>query len=147
MVGSENGFAVVDVETTGVGKQDRVIEIAVVLLDRHLRVTDEYETLIDPQRDLGPTHVHGITPAMISMAPTFEEIASAVAERINGRVLVAHNLAFEVRMLRLEFDRQRVIFDPGLGVCTLKLTKQKLPEACRMLQVAPPLHHLSLIHI
>ena len=48
MVGSENGFAVVDVETTGVGKQDRVIEIAVVLLDRHLRVTDEYETLIDP---------------------------------------------------------------------------------------------------
>lgn len=144
MVGSENGFAVVDVETTGVGKQDRVIEIAVVLLDRHLRVTDEYETLIDPQRDLGPTHVHGITPAMISMAPTFEEIASAVAERINGRVLVAHNLAFEVRMLRLEFDRQQVIFDPGLGVCTLKLTKQKLPEACRMLQVAPPLHHRAL---
>jgi DNA polymerase-3 subunit epsilon len=137
-------YAVVDVETTGFGKHDRVIEIGVVLLDHRLRITDEYETLIDPQRDLGPTHVHGITPKMISMAPTFGEVASAIAKRIGNRVVVAHNLIFDERMLGLEFERMRAVFDPGEGICTLKLTKQKLPAACQMLGVKPPQHHRAL---
>lgn len=137
-------YAVVDVETTGFGNRDRIIEIGVVLLDHRLRVIDEYETLIDPERDLGPTHVHGISPKMISMAPTFGEVASAIAKRISNRVVVAHNLIFEERMLRLEFERIRATFDPGEGICTLKLTKQKLPTACQMLGVKPPRHHRAL---
>lgn len=144
MTGENLEYAVVDVETTGFGKHDRVIEIGVVLLDHRLRIIDEYETLIDPERDLGPTHVHGITPKMISMAPTFGEVASAIAKRIGNRVVVAHNLIFDERMLGLEFERMRALFDPGEGICTLKLTKQKLPAACQMLGVKPPQHHRAL---
>ena len=138
------GFAVVDVETTGFGKGDRVIEIGVVLLDHRLRVVDEYETLIDPERDLGPTHVHGITPKMISMAPSFGEVAPAIANRIGGRVIVAHNLIFDERMLGQEYGRLKATFDPGVRICTLKLTKQKLPAACQMHGVEPPQHHRAL---
>ncbi|MDM4015113.1 exonuclease domain-containing protein [Roseiconus lacunae] len=144
MSNNGNGFAVVDVETTGFGSGDRVIEIGIVLLDHRLRIVDEYETLIDPERDLGPTHVHGITPKMISMAPSFGEVASAIAKRIGDRVIVAHNLIFDERMLGQEFGRLRAIFDPGVGICTLKLTKQKLPAACQMLGVDPPSHHRAL---
>ena len=144
MANEETGFAVVDVETTGFGKGDRVIEIGVVLLDHRLRIVDEYETLIDPERDLGPTHVHGITPKMISLAPSFGEVAPAIAKRIGDRVIVAHNLIFDERMLGQEFGRLKAIFDPGVGICTLKLTKQKLPAACQMLGVEPPQHHRAL---
>ena len=139
-----NGFAVVDVETTGFGKTDRIIEIGVVVLDERYRVVDEYETLIDPERDLGPTHVHGITPAMVSMAPSFADAAVAVAKRIENRIVVAHNLPFDERMLGQEFQRLGADFTSGLGVCTLGLTKQKLPAACEMLGLKPPDHHWAL---
>ena len=144
-MGNENlEYAVIDVETTGFGKGDRIIEIGVVLLDHRFRIVDEYETLIDPERDLGPTHVHGITPKMISMAPIFGEAAPAIAKRIGNRVVVAHDLIFDERMLGQEFDRLQTVFDPGDGICTLKLTKQKLPAACQMLGVEPPQHHRAL---
>ncbi|WP_417734474.1 exonuclease domain-containing protein [Rosistilla oblonga] len=139
-----DGYAVVDVETTGLGKHDRVIEIGIVLLDTRYRVVDEYESLIDPQRDLGPTHIHGITPSMVSLAPSFDEVAVAIARRIENRVLVAHNLMFDRRMLSQEFQRLGANFDPGLGVCTYKLTRQKLPLACKTLGLPPLVHHRAL---
>lgn len=137
-------FVVVDVETTGFGKNDRVIEIGVVTLDHQFEIVDEYETLIDPERDLGPTHVHGITPRMISMAPSFCEVAPAIARRIDSRVVVAHNLSFDQRMIGQEYSRLEAMLDPGVGICTLKLTKQRLPAACRMLGLEPPQHHRAL---
>jgi len=138
------GYAVVDVETNGVGKSARIIEIGIVLLDEQMRPTHEYETLIDPARDLGPTHVHRITPKMISMAPLFTEVAVAIAKRIEGRILVAHNLSFDQRMLCYEFERLGATFKAGKGICTLKLSGEKLPEACRLHGVKPPQHHRAL---
>jgi DNA polymerase III epsilon subunit-like protein len=55
-------FAVVDVETTGLFHRiDRIIEIAVIRVDGNGNLVDEYVTLVNPNRDLGPTHIHGIT--------------------------------------------------------------------------------------
>ncbi len=138
------GFAVIDVETTGFGKADRIIEIAVVTLDPQMRCIDEYETLVDPQRDLGPTNIHGITPSMVSLAPSFSDIAAALAMKIANRTLVAHNRIFEERMLLSELARLNANLDSGRGICTLRLTNEKLPQACRTLGVRPPQHHRAL---
>ncbi|MEW4486886.1 3'-5' exonuclease [Thalassoglobus sp. JC818] len=58
-------YAVIDVEPTGLRATDRVIEIGIVVLDQDLEVIDEYETLIDPMRDVGETSIHGISPSML----------------------------------------------------------------------------------
>ena len=51
---------VVDVETTGFGKRDKVVEIAMVAMDAESwEVLDEYDTLLNPERDVGATGVHG----------------------------------------------------------------------------------------
>ena len=50
----------VDVETTGFGRQDRIVEIAIVCLDADGLVVDEFSTLINPQRDVGAVEVHGM---------------------------------------------------------------------------------------
>lgn len=68
-------FAVVDVENTGLYNSDRLVELAVVTLDDSGRTIDEWDTLINPQRDVGPVHIHGITASMVSAAPLFAEIA------------------------------------------------------------------------
>src|SRR5262245_8123668 len=55
-------FAVVDVETTGPlpERYDRIIEIAVLRTDHQGRVIDEYCSLVNPNRDVGSTRIHGI---------------------------------------------------------------------------------------
>ncbi|WP_433266789.1 exonuclease domain-containing protein [Actinosynnema sp. CS-041913] len=129
------GYAVVDVETTGfaAGRSDRVVEIAVVQLDDLGRQTGEWCTLLNPGRDLGPQHVHRISAADVWDAPTFAQAAGALARQFAGRVLVAHNLAFDARFLAAEFRRLGV--DLALdGLCTMRLAARFLPGAKRSLQ-------------
>lgn len=122
---------VFDVETTGVGNGDRIVEIATLTLDYATgEIVDRFETLINPERDIGPTSIHGVSAGMIELAPTFEEAAHAITRRIDGSILVAHNLAFDTRMLKNEFERIGGKFDPGEGFCTLRATGMKLAAAC-----------------
>ena len=123
---------VVDVETTGFGAHDRIVEIAVITLDPETWETqDEFDTLINPERDVGPTGVHGVTAGMVELAPVFADILPPVAQRLRGAVLIAHNLPFDTRMMRYEFERHRVPIDFGQGMCTLKATRAKLGAACQ----------------
>ena len=136
---------VVDVESTGVGRNDRIIEIALITLDPTTWETvDEYDTLINPVRDVGPTGVHGITASMVQAAPTFMEIIGAVAMRLKGSVLVAHNLAFDARMLRNEFQRSGIAVDLGAGYCTYRATRKKLVLACEDLDILLSDQHRAL---
>ena len=136
---------VVDVETTGFSRFDRIIEIAAVQLHPDTwEIVDEYETLVNPERDVGPTWVHGITASMVEMAPVFPEIVADVARRLHGRVIVAHNLPFDARLLRQELERLDVRVDFGAGVCTLKATRQKLGVACEERGIALERAHCAL---
>ena len=136
---------VVDVETTGLGRIDRIVEIAIVTLDPETWETvDEFDTLINPERDVGRTDLHGISASMVEAAPTFSEIVPAIASRLHGAVLVAHNLMFDARMLQQEFDRLGVVFDPGNGFCTLRATRNKLPQACDQFGILLSQHHRAL---
>src|ERR1700722_7974419 len=95
LAGNVTGFAVVDVETTGLfPARDRVVEVAVVHLDPDARVTGAFSTLIDPRRDVGPTHVHGIRASDVTGAPTFPVAAETIRRLLAGRVFVAHNARF-----------------------------------------------------
>lgn len=138
-------FAVLDVETTGFGRADRIVEVGVVLLSGSSgQVEDEFDTLVNPCRDIGATHVHGITPGMVAAAPTFEEIASPLAHIIDGAVLVAHNLPFDQRFVLAEFERAGIELDPGAGICTLRLSGEKLTVACARRGIAVEEHHRAL---
>ncbi|WP_413250212.1 exonuclease domain-containing protein [Sinomonas flava] len=130
-------FAVLDVETTGLGRYDRVAEVAVVTVDHTGKQLDRWETLVNPERDLGPQHVHGIRAEEIRKAPTFAEIADELEFRLSGNVLVAHNLAFDSRFLVQEFARLNRAL-PGrfldLGRCTMTAARSYLPGARRGLR-------------
>lgn len=122
--------AVIDVETTGLYNSDRVVEVAVVTLDSHGVIQERFETLVNPNRDLGPVWIHQITASMVVDAPTFDEVAHEVAARIDGAVVCAHNLPFDTRMLANEFQRCQIDVDWGRGLDTLAVTRSKLGVAC-----------------
>jgi DNA polymerase-3 subunit epsilon len=121
-----NEYVVIDTETTGLFKKDRIVEIACVVF-KNGKMLEEWSTLVNPNRDLGPTHIHKITPSMVSIAPTFEEISNDLLRLLNGRIIVCHNASFDVRMLRQEFERIAVTVDFGSPFCTMVASRQVLP--------------------
>lgn len=124
-------IAVIDVETTGLYRTDRVVEIAIVTMDATTgTVIDEFDTLVNPLRDPGPTWIHGVTATMLIDAPPFEDIAHHVAARLHDAVVVGHNLRFDTRMVSNEFERAAIKVDWGIGLDTLRATGCKLGVAC-----------------
>lgn len=121
-------YAVVDVETTGFSaKSDRICEVAVLCTDAHGEVVDEYVSLVNPGRSLGmTTRIHGITSTMVSTAPPFRDVADDLLARMAGRVLVAHNAAFDLGFLESEFARVGVFLPHQSLVCTKKLGRALL---------------------
>ena len=117
------GYAVVDLETTGLEPQDEaIIEVGVVLLDPRGREQLRWDSLVNPHRHPGPTRIHGITPDDLTDAPELGTLAPGLVELLRGRVLVAHNIRFDASFLlpalRLE-----------LGTAALP---RKIPQVCTM---------------
>lgn len=121
------GFAVVDLETTGLSPvSDRVVEVAVVQLSADAEVTGEFCTLINPGRDVGPTRIHGLRAADVRDAPAFADAASSLWQLLSGRVMVAHNASFDARFLQAEFTRCGLQLPPVPGMCTMQLASSYL---------------------
>ncbi|MET9920372.1 DEDDh family exonuclease [Streptomyces sp. NPDC006435] len=122
------GYAVVDVETTGLARDDRIVSAAVYRLDARGDVEDHWYTLVNPERDPGPVWIHGLTSDVLEGAPLFPEIAAQLSERLTGRVLVAHNAAFDWSMLAREYARASVLAPVQQRLCTIALSKElRLP--------------------
>ena len=139
-------FVVLDCETTGFGKFDRICEISLITLDaKSFECVEEYDTIVNPERDMGPVHIHGISASAAENAPVFKEIAPVVARRLDGAVLIAHNLSFDVnRMLTQEFNRLDGWFNMGNGLCTLRETGVSLPKACKRFGIPLEQQHRAL---
>jgi DNA polymerase-3 subunit epsilon len=134
-VGYPEGYAVVDVETTGLGRDDRIVSAAVYRLDAQGRVQDHWYSPVNPQRDPGPVWIHGLTSAMLADAPLFPDIAAELAERLAGRVLVAHNAVFDWSMLAREYARAQSTAPVEHRLCTIVLAKElRLPLANHKLE-------------
>ncbi|WP_138316637.1 exonuclease domain-containing protein [Rhodoluna limnophila] len=136
----------IDLETTGFGKSDRIVEIGAVFFDHESgNIIGELETLVNPMRNISDesSRIHGIRAADVSMAPTFEEIAEDFLRLIEGRHVIAHNANFDLRFLTQEFERIGMTLDFQKVSCTMELTGQSLPVACQ--QIAYEFQHHSAL--
>lgn len=132
------GFAVVDLETTGLfpTKHDRIVEIGIVLVSPEGEIETRHETLVNPNRDMGPQHIHGITAAAAARAPLFEQIAPSVADLLDDRVPVAHNASFDSRFLGFQMAQSGLrVAEPERWLCTMRMSEgvsgyRRLAECC-----------------
>lgn len=94
----EANFVIVDTETTGTGRTDEAVSVAVVDASGAVLL----DSLIRPRKAISPgaMRVHGIQNRDVDKAPRFVEIYPALAEAVNGRALVAYNVDFDWRILR-----------------------------------------------
>ncbi|MEV6958308.1 DEDDh family exonuclease [Streptomyces sp. NPDC051207] len=118
------GYAVVDVETTGLARDDRIISAAVYRLDARGEVEDHWYTLVNPERDPGPVWIHGLTSDVLEGAPLFGDVAEEFTDRLRDRVLVAHNAVFDWQMIAREYARAEREAPVRQRLCTIALSKE-----------------------
>jgi len=122
-------FAVVDFETNGLAPQDRAIEIGVIVVEGG-RETASFESLLDPGTPIAPfvQQLTGIRPEDLRGQPTFPQVWPRIEPLLAGRVLVAHNLPFDRRILRHEVSLLGGDRRAGhAGLCTVRLSRKLHP--------------------
>ena len=119
------GWAVIDVETSGFRPgQARIISVAALGLDADGQVEQSLVSLLNPGVDPGPTHVHGLTAAMLEDQPQFADIVGDLAEVVRGRTLVAHNVAFDYAFLAAEAELADAELPVDTVMCTVELARR-----------------------
>ncbi|GAB2692099.1 ATP-dependent DNA helicase DinG [Paenibacillus thermoaerophilus] len=101
-------YAVLDFETTGDQADDRVIQVGLVLVDGH-EIVDRYTSFVQPERSIPASisQLTGITDEDVADAPTADLVMAEILPLLNGRILVGHNVGFDLKFL------QRTLTDNG----------------------------------
>lgn len=93
-------FAILDTETTGLGPDDEIIQIAI--LDPTGRIL--LNTLVMPTKrkrvPTAATVIHGIGFAELRGAPTWLELTPELERALSGRAVVSYNAAFDARLMK-----------------------------------------------
>lgn len=121
-------FAIIDIETTGNSyRHGQITEIA-IYQHNGTEVTGSFSTLVKPDMDipLFITRLTGISNEMVKNAPPFYEIARKVVELTAGRIFVAHNVQFDYKFVKEEFNRLGYDFHRKT-LCTVQLSRKLLP--------------------
>lgn len=121
-------YSLLDLETTGFSPRlnDKIVEIGILKIDGNGNFVESFETLINPNRDVGATFIHGITANMLCDAPTFDEIAIDVLRILDGSIIVAHNAQFDLRFLEYELNNAGFDIINLPFLCTLQLARTNL---------------------
>ena len=109
---------ILDTETTGLGNQAEILEIAIV--DRHGHVL--MDQLVRPAQRIPPETIaiHGITECLVRDKPTWPEIHDQVVSLLQGRCVVAYNSPFDARMIDQSTRRHSLAMPAYTPLCAMR---------------------------
>jgi DNA polymerase-3 subunit epsilon len=127
---------VVDTETTGLDvRSDRIVSVGAVCghgtrLFRGRMIDD----LVDPGMPISPgsTKVHGITDQMVEGARDFPAVYADLDRMAQGRVVIGHNVPFDLTILREECARHDRPWEQPVFIDTLRLASLLNPALDRL---------------
>jgi DNA polymerase III epsilon subunit-like protein len=119
-------FIILDTETTGFEKNDRIIQLAFIVFDGMNLEPFETFCSTDTPINFSAMAVHHITPEMIADKPRLVETeVYQFLQELNSEdnYMVIHNAPFDLKMLAKEgFENKMKLID------TLKVTRQLAPN-------------------
>lgn len=122
-------FAAIDFETANQHRSS-VCSLGVVIV-RESKVVDEFYRLIHPTPNFYSywnVRVHGLTEKDTASAALFPEVWSAVAPRLEGLPLVAHNAPFDESCLKAVFASYGMLYPNYRFFCTCRASRRLLPQ-------------------
>src|SRR5918994_642500 len=122
-------FIALDTETNGLARERcELTEVGAVLVGGG-ELHDRWSSLVGVGEPLGRgiQRFTGITQQMVDEAPPPEVVLPQLARLLQGRVLVAHNAAFDKRVLKQAFARAALDWPDPPVLCTVALARRFAP--------------------
>lgn len=121
-----------DTETSGIGPDDQVIEVGLIVRDLSSCSTSPvmWSSLVKPSVEIQPAArgAHHITDKELADAPTISEIIQPMREHLRGAyAVVGHNLEFDLRMLKQSGVPDDIL--PPKKICTWLCSRHLWPNA------------------
>ncbi len=117
-------FIAIDFETAN-EKRNSPCSIGLVVI-KEGKIVEKIHYLIKPKEmrfmpiNIG---IHGIRPAMVENEPEFDVIWNEIKHHFNDSLIVAHNAAFDISVLRNTLELYNIDI-PNLNyICTMKLSR------------------------
>ena len=122
-------YAVLDLETTGHGAGDDMLQVGLVLLDETMQIIRTYNTFVKPTIPIPPfiTQLTGIDESMVEDAPPVEDVLLELIPLLENAVLVAHNVGFDAGFLSSALDRCGYMPFAGRRLDTIDLLRVLYP--------------------
>ncbi len=131
--GSSERQLIMDTETTGFNDQggDRIVEVGIIELVGRKFTGNQLHVYINPDKQMDDEviRIHGISNEFLTDKPHFKEVAQAIYDFMAGSEVIAHNAPFDMRFLKMEFDRVGLtdFLDVVEVTDTLAIAKQMYP--------------------
>jgi DNA polymerase III epsilon subunit family exonuclease len=151
-------FAVIDVETTGFKPEEGhvIVELAAQKIQGQT-VVEQYQTLVQTDRPLGPDNVlfNGISAELLAAEGKLgQDIFPAFRTFLGPAVLIGHNIPFDLSFLNKHFSllglpplTNNVLDTLLLARKYLILPSYSLESVARYLQVPQPTAHRALADV
>lgn len=91
-------FYALDTETTGLGKRDEIVQIAIVDQNGKKALNELIKPTIPIPSEA--SRIHGIYDRKVEYAVSFEAIHDRLSEILTDQVVIAYNMDFEWRMMQ-----------------------------------------------
>lgn len=117
-------FVAIDFETAN-EKRNSPCSIGIVVV-KNGEVTERIHHLIKPKEmrfmpiNIG---IHGIRPSMVKDEPEFNEVWDKIKHHFDGSLVIAHNAAFDISVLRNTLELYNIEAPSFDYMCTMKLSR------------------------
>lgn len=124
-----DSFVAIDFETATWGA---ACAVGIAHFEDGVKIDERYtliNPMISPRRwDRGAMRIHGISPADVIDAPSFEDIWPELIHYAACYPLVAHNANFDMGVLRSELDRANLAAPTIRYGCSMQLARSAWPR-------------------
>ena len=108
---NKNKYVILDTETTGLGKTDVIIELALIDLDGTILFNSRIQPTKKKRISKESTAIHGITIKDLQGMPYFSEVVEEIYNLLKDKTVLIYNAEFDERMIdqTTEIDELRYL--------------------------------------
>ncbi len=123
-----------DVETTGVGEDDRIIQLGITKHYPEGKEPVRWVSLVNPEMPIPPevSRVHGITDDNVAKAPKFADIVHSLVRALTHTDFLGHGVTFDLKKIRGECRRVGIDWNwetsDSRVIDTLRLRQVTMPN-------------------
>lgn len=143
-------FVAIDLETATC-ERNSICEVGLTVVENS-QIKESKSWLVQPpynEYDDFNIYIHGITPNDTENSPTLIELWPQILPYLEGKIVVAHNTAFDMYVLRDSFLENDMVFPSFANFCSCRLAKKivtgcysySLPCVCEALNIDFNHHH------